>query len=324
MTPRSILAVTDFSVNGHNALDRAALLSAEHGAPLRLAYLSYPGETPPGDAATRLSHHALQLSQHHGIEVTAANRLFHVADDLLKEASAVDLVVWGTALVRSPRSFFFGQPAEELIRRGRRPVLVVRRSARRPYRRLLVSVDFSEASRVLVNLGSSLGKSALLELFHAVSTAFEGKLRYAEVSDRAMEAYRDHRRNHAKDQMFRITDSFDSRRNRVQSAVGHGDPSRQTLVQQHRSGSELIVVGKHPCSTLSDLMFGSVASRILRLSESDYGRTDVLVVPHDWQRASSTLAARRLASEGPPIHRVRAGAPKPLGLPNPTVRGVRA
>ena len=52
MTPRSILAVTDFSIHGDKALDRAALLSAEHGAVLKLACLAYPGEAPPSDAAT--------------------------------------------------------------------------------------------------------------------------------------------------------------------------------------------------------------------------------------------------------------------------------
>lgn len=324
MTPRSILAVTDFSVHGHNTLDRAALLSAEHGAALRLAYLSYPGETPPADAATRLSHHALQLSQLHRIEVSAVSRLFHVADDLLPEARAADLIVWGTASVRSPRSFFFGQPAEELIRRVRRPVLVVRRSARHTYRRVLVAVDFSAASRALVDLGVAVGKKASLELFHAVSTAFEGKLRYAEVSDGAVHAYREHGMKHAKDQMSRLIDSSGSMTNGVRAAVAHGDPSRLTLAQQHRSASELIVVGKHPCSTISDLLFGSVANRILRFSEGDHGRTDVLVVPHDWEEASSAFAARRLAPERPSVRRVRAGAPTALDRPSATARGLRA
>lgn len=324
MTPRSILVVTDFSVRGHNALERAALLSAEHGAALRMAYLSYPGEAPPADAATRLSYHALQLSQRHRIEVSAASRLVHVADDLLPEARAVDLIVWGTALVRSPRSFFFGQPAEEFIRKVRRPVLVVRRSASHPYGRVLVAVDFSAASRALVDLGFAVGKKATLELFHAVSTAFEGKLRYAEVSDRAIEAYREHGMKHAKDKMFRLIDSTELMPNRVQAAIAHGDPSRRTLMQQHCSASELIVVGKHPCSTFWDLMFEGVANKMLRFSEGDVGHTDVLVVPHDWERASSALAARRLAPEQPPVRRVRAGALTGLGLPSATARSLRA
>ena len=309
MTPRSILAVTDFSIHGGRALDRAALLSAEHGAVLKLACLAYPGEAPPSDAATRLAHHALQLSQIHRIDVRAVSRLAHAVEDLLPDVSAADLVVWGTAPVRNLRSFFLGQPVEALIRNARRPVLVARRSAKRSYRSLLVAVDFSEASRDLVDMGFSLGKTASVELFHAVSTANEGKLRYAEVSDRAIKAYRDQCRRHAQDRMFWLTDSYESCRNRVQSAIAHGDPARQTLVQQQRNGSELIVVGKHPASTFTDMLFGSVAARILDYSATDDLRADVLIVPHDWQPASSRSAASRLQAERLPSRRIRAGAP---------------
>lgn len=301
MTPRSILAVTDFSIHGDMALDRAALLSAEHGAVLTLVCLAYPGDTPPADAATRLTHHALQLSQIHRIDARAASRLASAVEDLLPEVNAADLVVWGTAPVRSLGSFFLGQPVEALMRSARRPVLVARRNARHSYRSLLVAVDFSEASRALVDVGFSLSKSASVELFHAVSTANEGKLRYAEVSDRAIKTYRDQCRRYAQDRMFWLTDSYDARRNRVQSAIAHGDPARQTLVQQQRNGTELIVVGKHPASTFSDLLFGSVAARILDFSATDDLRADVLIVPHDWQPASSTAAVRRLQTERAPV-----------------------
>ena len=301
MTPRSILAVTDFSIHGDKALDRAALLSAEHGAVLTLVCLADPGDAPPADAATRLAHHALQLSQIHRIDARAASRLASAVEDLLPEVNAADLVVWGTAPVRSLGSFFLGQPVEALMRSARRPVLVARRNARHSYRSLLVAVDFSEASRALVDVGFSLSKTASVELFHAVSTANEGKLRYAEVSDRAIEAYRDQCRRYAQDRMFWLTDSYDARRNRVQSAIAHGDPARQTLVQQQRNGTELIVVGKHPASTFSDLLFGSVAARILDFSATDDLRADVLIVPHDWQPASSTAAVRRLQTERAPV-----------------------
>ena len=83
MTPHAILAVTDFSPRGNNALDRAALLCAEHGATLKLVYLAYPGEAPPADAATRLAHHALQLGQRHGLRARAVSRLAFTVNDLL-------------------------------------------------------------------------------------------------------------------------------------------------------------------------------------------------------------------------------------------------
>jgi nucleotide-binding universal stress UspA family protein len=312
MTPHSILAVTDFSPRGNNALDRAALLCAEHGATLKLVYLAYPGEAPPADAATRLAHHALQLGQRHGLRARAVSRLAFTVDDLLPEVHGADLVVWGTASVKSLRSFFMGQPVDQLLRTARRPVLVVRREAEHAYRSLIVAVDFTQASRGLIDLGFALNKSAQMELFHAVSTVNEGKLRYAEVSDRAIKAYRSECRRYAQDRMFWLTDSYDTRRNRVLSAVGHGDAARQTVVQQQNSGAELIVVGRHPSSQLSDLFFEATANRIL-----GYSNTDVLVVPHNYEPASSASAVTRLSTEVPAVRRVRAGAPNPPHLPNP-------
>ena len=312
MIARFILAVTDLSPRGNHALSRAALLAAEHGATLTLVYLAYPGEAAPADAATRLAHHALQLSQRHGIRARAVSRLHFKIDDLLSEVRGADLVVWGTAPVRGMRSFFAGDPVEQFLRIAKRPVLVVRREAERDYRSLIVAVDFSEASRALVDVSFTLSKSAQVELFHAVSTANEGKLRYAEVSEQAMKAYRNACRRHAQDRMFWLTDSYDSRRNRVLSAIGHGDAARQTVVQQQNSGAELIVVGRHPSSRFSELFFGRTASRIL-----DLANTDVLVVPHDYEPASSATAVQRLSSDALSVRRVRAGAPRPPQVPDP-------
>ena len=312
MTPHSILAVTDFSPSGNNALSRAALLGAQHGATLRLGYLVYPGDAPPADAADRLAQHALQLSRRHGIRAYALSRLAVTVEDVLAEVRSADLVVWGTAPVRSLRSFFSGKPIEQFLRSARRPVLVVRREAQHDYRSLIVAVDFTPASRALVEVSFALNSSAQVELFHAVSTANEGKLRYAEVSDHAIQAYRSACRRYAQDRLFWLTDSYDSRRNRVLSAVGHGDAARQTVVQQQNSGAELTVVGRHPSSRLSELFFESTANRILRFSS-----TDVLVVPHDYEPASGATAVKRLAIDSPAVCRVRAGAPEPPALPNP-------
>lgn len=312
VTPHSILAVTDFSAQGDNALSRAAHLCAEHGATLNLIYLAYPGEPPPPDAGCRLAHHALQLSQRHDIRVRSVSRIAFALEDVLPEARRADLVVWGTAPVRGIRSFFMGQPVEGMLRKCPRPVLVVREPAQGPYRSLVVAVDFSEASRGLVELGFALNKDAQVELFHAVGTSNEGKLRSAEVSEEAIKAYRNECRRYAQDRMFWLTDSYDARRNRVLSTIRYGNPARQVVVQQQRSGAELIVVGKHPSSAVVDLLFESVARGVLRDSTSD-----VLVVPHDHQPASSATAADRLAREPRVVRRMRAGAPQAPGRPDP-------
>lgn len=311
MTPRSILAVTDFSLQGGHAIARAALLCAEHRATLKLIYLAPPAEAPPPDAAVRLSHHALQLRQRHKIQVHAATRIDFTAEEAAREAAGVDLVVWGTAPVRGLRAWFGVHPAIQMLRNCQRPVIVVRSAGDQPYQSLMVAVDFSRVSHRLVELGFALQPSAQVELFHAISTANEGKLRYAEVSERAIQIYREECRRHAQGKMLTLADSYDARRNRLSSSIGRGDPARQVLVQQQNTAADLIVVGKHPASWLFDVMFESVAQRILRDA-----RADVLVVPHGFQPASRGAAVKRLATELP-VRRVKAGAPRLPSYPNP-------
>jgi nucleotide-binding universal stress UspA family protein len=314
MTPRSILAVTDFSQKGGHALARAALLCAEHRAPLTLVYLPHPGEAPPPDAAVRLLHNALQLRQRHNIQVHAATRIDFTAADIAREAVGTDLVVWGTAPVRGLRACFRAHPAIQLLRSCPRPVIVVCSPADHPYQSLIVAVDLSPVSHRLVELGFALHPFARVELFHAISTVNEGKLRYAEVSERAIWTYREQCRSYAQDRLFTLTDSYDARRNRLSSSIGRGDPARQVVVQQQNTAADLIVVGKHPASMLSDLLLESVAQRVVR-----HARTDVLVVPNNFETVSRGLAIQRLNTDLP-VRRVKAGAPRLPRYPNPVAQ----
>ena len=211
-------------------------------------------------------------------------------------------------------AWFRTHPAVRMLRACQRPVLVVRKAAAQPYQSLLVAVDFSQVSQRLVELGSALQPSARIELFHAIDTTNEGKLRYAEVSERAIRAYREECQRFAQDRMFTLADSYDARRNRLSSTIGRGDPARQVVVQQQHTAADLIVVGKHPASLLSDLVFESVAHRILR-----HAPTDVLVVPHGYQPATSAAPAQRLATDLP-TRRVKAGQPRLPRYPNPAAQ----
>jgi len=184
--------------------------------------------------------------------------------DLADEAQGADLLVMSAVNEeRSLRSFFCGSAAERLMRIAGRPVLVVRQPADAPYQRLLIAVDFSQASRMLVEHTFALHASAQVELFHAISTVNERKLR--------------------------------------------GDAGRQAAVQQQHSGAELLVVGKHRASALSDFVFGSVAKRVLRMATGD-----VMVVPHDAAPATRAADIRQPGSVEPMTRRVRAGAQTPV------------
>jgi len=290
---QSILAITDLSAHGLRTVVRAASIAAAHGALLKIMYAPAAFAGPAdADAAGGLGAVCLEVAERFGILVKKIDDTRGRLEDAAREAHWCDLVVIGDEPDRSLAAFFRGQPAERLLRAAQRPVLVVRLHAQAGgYAHILVAVDLMEASRPLVDAACAFDSQADIELFHAFTPIHEGKLRYADVSAHAIDAYRHACARHARERMLWLSDASSARRNRVVSSIGRGDPARQASVQQQYSGADLLVVGKRGRSALTDFLLGSVALRVLRWSTGD-----VLVVPHGVQAPSSTAVVRRRAA----------------------------
>ncbi|MGJ7529907.1 universal stress protein [Variovorax sp. GB1P17] len=274
---QSILAITDLSARGHRTVLRAASIAAAHGALLKIMYapMAFAGATETGaHAARHLAGLAIEMAEGFGILVKKIDDLSGRLEAIAQEARWSDLLVVGDARDPCTLAVFHGQPVERLLRAVRKPVLVARLDAATRYQRILVAVDLTDASRHLVELAWAFDSTAEVELFHALNTLHEGKLRYADVSDYTIKSLRHACARHARERMLSLSDSSTARRNRVVSAIGQGDPARQAAVQQQYSKAELLVVGKHGHSAIADFVFGSVAQRVLKWSASD-----VLVVP---------------------------------------------
>jgi nucleotide-binding universal stress UspA family protein len=290
MNIRSILVVTDLSARENAAVERASQLALAHEATLKLMYVPASGRKVPPAAARRLADAARQLEEGLDLQVGTAPVKPGALDDLVAQARGMDLIVLPHRHERSTAAFFRGQPVLRLLRRSNRPVLVVRRSQRAPYGRVLVAVDFSETSEALVKVAARVATGAELEIFHAINTLDESKLRSAEAPEHAVRAYRQRRQLHAQQRIASLTGSLDARHHRVLAAIGRGDPGRQAVMRQEHTGAELVVVGKQHGTAWDDFFCGSVAHRIM-----SWGTSDVLVVPQAALQATAPLAARRVA-----------------------------
>lgn len=293
MNIQSILAVTDLSAPGLRTVVRAASIASAHGALLKIMYAP-PGFASPADAdaAAGLGAVCVDAAERFGILVKKVEDTRGGLEGAAEEAGWCDLVVIADDPDRSATGFLHGQPAERLLRKARKPVLVVRLDARaNGYRRVLVAVDLMDESRPLVDLACAFDSAADIELFHAFNAMHEGKLRQADVSAHVIDAYRHACARHARDRMLWLSDATTARRNRVVSSIGRGDPARQAAVQQQYTNADLLVVGKRRGTALMDFLFGSVALRVLRWSTSD-----VLVVPHgalaQWQGRRAAAPAQ--------------------------------
>lgn len=277
MNIQSILAVTDLSSEGNRTVVRAAMVAAQHRALLKIMYAPWDvmasGSAGVQEEVRRL---AAEVHTRFGILVKNVSDTSGRLQGVAEEARWVDMLVIGDRREKSVKAFFCGQPIERLQRVVRCPILLVRLEVFHRYRRILVAVDFTPESRKLVKLAWSLDSGAEVELFHALNMMHEGKLRYADVSEQAIKAYRHESTRDAHARMFWLSDSSTARRNRVVAAIGRGDAARQAVIQQQHANAELLVVGKRRSSSFSDFIFGSVAQRVLWWSSGD-----VLLVPHD-------------------------------------------
>lgn len=245
---RSILVVADLSTHESLAMQRASQLADMHDANVKLVYMP--------------------------------ERL----EDLLAQTQGMDLVVMPHWHERSVAAHLRGQTVERLLRQCASPVLVVRNAGGSHYARALVAVDFAPASAKLVEVAARLDTRAQLEVFHAISTRNESLLRSAEATEAAVRAYRERCLQHARERMVSFTDSLDARRNRLLTTLGRGDAGRQTVIQQQRSGADLVVVGKPVATAWEDFLRPGVAQRVLR-----WGTSDLLIVPQP--RAEAPAAA---------------------------------
>jgi len=256
----SILVLSDLSAPQNIAVRRACHLAGVHRATLKLMHL------PAGPW-----------------------KLAAIAS----EAQGVDLVVLAQPAERSTAAFLRGRPVLGLLRRLDTPVLVVRRPQRSPYSKVLVAVDFTPRSQAMARIAANLDPLAQLELFHAVGTADEARLRSAETDEQSVRSFRAKRRRRAQKDMSAFQESFGARRDRTRTALGRGDAGWQTVLRQQRTGADLVVVGKKRRSAWEDLLFGSVAHRVL-----SRGSSDVLIVPDACVGVQQPLAPERIGLPG--------------------------
>lgn len=276
MTFDSILALTDFTTQSEHALDRAALLAGQHNAPLRLIHFAEEPHRFFSDPIARLSQRARQLTRRHGIRVQALERNPVTLDAVVEESRSASLLVMGPLWQRNWKTFYRGTTLDQFVHDSPCPVLVVKQAAERSYEQVLVAVDLSPRSRELIAYARRFASPSALQLFHAIDTIEESKLRSADVSFEAIRANRLDSRQHAKDRLVQLTRTLGLTGNAMAFDVGNGDPAYQTAVQQQATRAELVVVGKRRTSALARFLTGSVAQRLAKWAESD-----VLVVPFD-------------------------------------------
>ena len=286
----TILAATDFSDCGNDAVIRAATIAAARDVPrLEVLHVVNRGtlnglrkllQASPAEAENQLveeaevavRHLTEKLAHEHGITVTGSVEVGNVAATIVSHAESIDasLIVLGVRGANLLREILLGTTAEKVIRRSTRPLLVVKTRPDMPYGNALVPVDFSAHSRDAFEICRELvGPHARVTILHAYEIPFESKLRYAGLDEETIRQYRSGSKQEAEAALRQFASDEGAIGRNAHLFVVHGYPPKAIRENEQEIGADLIAIGKHGESKMEDLLVGSVSEHALERSDCD-------------------------------------------------------
>jgi nucleotide-binding universal stress UspA family protein len=130
-----------------------------------------------------------------------------------------------------------------------------------PFKRLLVPLDFSEMTSVVVATARRLlapdGHAVLLHVVETLPLVMEGT--YGVYSHRKD---LDEMRRRALERLTQLVS--DTKDKRLEPEVREGKPAQEIISSTEKHRPEVIVIGSHGRSAFEHLLVGSVAERVLR------------------------------------------------------------
>jgi nucleotide-binding universal stress UspA family protein len=283
-----VVVGTDFTRHAHDAIARAMWLPIAPGGSVTLLH-ALPRNVPL-DIETRLRAAATALMK--GAQATAhaeAGRsglrdveVRTVVDvgrpaDLVGAQAKADLVVVGRGQRRSLSERLLGSSAEQIVRGAPGTVLIVATAPDRPYRRPVVGIDLSDASKRALELTTGVIDASVetIEVVHAYDAPYLDMVSHERLSqDRIvppltpveMESYFGEIEKSARSLLAQWIPGLGVTLN---VHLHRGDPRRVLLEQANERRADLIADGHQDRSTLGRLLRGSVAAAVARAATCD-------------------------------------------------------
>lgn len=274
-----LLLATDFSDGSQRAMERVLQLTHLHPKVLLLVHvLSAPlleglqrlvgghlDDRLKSDARQRLQEAALRFNVMVGTRVETrleVGRPHAVIARLAEETGS--LIVLGTHGPHPIKDWLQGSLLERILCSSQQSLLVVRRPASAPYRRILVAVDFSPCSAAVIEAARRLQPQAELVLLHAFTVPLEHKLRLAGIRETELDEYRRLCMQQAENNLKQLTADWPG-----PVLLERGHAPEVILEVADREGCDLIVMGRNGQSGIGQLLVGSVTEYVTATSDGD-------------------------------------------------------
>jgi len=166
------------------------------------------------------------------------------------------------------KALLLGTTAEKVVRKGERPVLVVKRANRHPYRQVLVPVDFSEDSRQALALALRLAPRAIFHVLHAYEGS-EGRLWRADFTRSEIMHYRHQLAQERHREIDKFLRRVDCGGRPIRRLLRHGRASHVIAGVAGQLRADLVSVGTVGRTGLPYILLGSVAENVMREASCD-------------------------------------------------------
>lgn len=132
--------------------------------------------------------------------------------------------------------------------------------------RVLVSVDFSSASRLAVQLAQSIvSANGVVYAIHVIPNIVSDAKVY--IKDSGAKALQDRISKEAIYKLSKWTDKIVTGKSNVEYVIGAGDPASEIIKASKSKGAHIIVMGVHG-KKRSDLgIMGSTVDKVIRISD---------------------------------------------------------
>ncbi len=277
---KQILVATDFSQYATQALDRAVLLATEHQAALDILHVITPAsvdalcallpdprpvveENLINSFFSQLYDFVDRLEPAPSITIRPRVQIAEVEAGIIEAAEScdADLIVLGSHGEHFADELFVGTTAENVLARGKRPVLIVKQKADAPYSKIGVAVDLTERSAATVREASALAPNATILLLHAFQVPDHDRLRQLGVPEEQIRRLRSDFHDHAVREIDKLVAEWKD--GRISRAVEMDYPPAMIRRWTEKLHFDLIVMGKNGGR------LGSVARHALRNSVCD-------------------------------------------------------
>lgn len=292
---KNILVTTDFSDTSTNAVNRALQIAKAHDASVTLVHViekdlfsKILGKIIPRDIIRSSEAHAKRELE--GALVHFKKQYPHINYAIITKGkpalkilqfakeNKADLIVIGAHGRYSMSDSFVGTTAEYIAEHTPIPTLVVKKPSGRPYKKILVLIDFSTASKKVLKYGIHLFSQAKVRLLHVGDYEFDYLLRREAIAQNITKAKLQKLRKaiilYLEVKMDKFIKPYHPHIAKKSYDILLGYPGPTIINEANNLNTDLIIMGTKSHGKHQHMFMGSVANRILIDANKD-----VLLMP---------------------------------------------